>query len=165
MKLSKVLIIGFLFLNINITVAQKKDDSQSLKNIKTNIKNAFSLRDPFRRNIPISILEKSAGHTLGQSSTEIALSNISLKDIKIIGVLLGAKRRAIAQVGSSQETYMLKEGMFIGPRRKKLEVILPGGVVLVEKTTNVYDEDEYLETIIPVSSAFKEKLKTQGRRR
>ena len=165
MKLSKVLIIGFLFLNINITVAQKKDDNQSLRNIKTNIKNAFSLRDPFRRNIPISILEKSADHTLGQSNTEIALSNIPIKDIKIIGVLLGAKRRAIAQVASSKETYMLKEGMFIGSRKKKLEVILPGGVVLVEKTTNVYDEDEYLETIIPVSNAFKEKLKTQRRRR
>jgi hypothetical protein len=35
---------------------------------------------------------------------------------------------------------------------KDVKAILPGGIILVEKIRNVYDQDEYLETVLPVSS-------------
>ena len=48
-------------------------------------------------------------------------------------------------------SFILKEGMSLGKNKAELKAILPGGIVLVEKFKNVYDQDEYLETIIPVS--------------
>ena len=47
--------------------------------------------------------------------------------------------------------YYIKEGMRIGTNSAEVKAILPGGIVLVEKIRNVYDLDEYLETVIPVS--------------
>jgi type IV pilus assembly protein PilP len=46
---------------------------------------------------------------------------------------------------------IMKEGMKIGPDNAELKAILPGGIVLVEKIVNVYGEDEFLETVIPIS--------------
>ena len=45
----------------------------------------------------------------------------------------------------------MREGMKLGLNNAEIKAILPGGIVLVEKIRNVYDEDEYLETILPVS--------------
>ncbi|AYF43175.1 hypothetical protein BALOs_0154 [Halobacteriovorax sp. BALOs_7] len=50
-----------------------------------------------------------------------------------------------------REVVIIKEGMKIGPDQVEVKAILPGGVVLVEKIINVYDEEEYLETILPLS--------------
>jgi type IV pilus assembly protein PilP len=86
-----------------------------------------------------------------------------------VGVLLGENRRALAKVANesggdnnrgmsrereqlSEETFILKEGMLIGENDAELKAILPGGIVLVEKITNVYDQEEYLETIIPITA-------------
>jgi hypothetical protein len=41
--------------------------------------------------------------------------------------------------------------MKLGANKATLRAILPGGLVLVEKNTNIYGEDEYLETVIPLS--------------
>ena len=46
---------------------------------------------------------------------------------------------------------ILREGMKIGADQAELKAILPGGIILVEKITNVYGEEEYLETVIPIS--------------
>ena len=47
---------------------------------------------------------------------------------------------------------LLKEGRTLGKNRAEVRAILPGGVVLVEKITNVYEQDEYIETIIPITA-------------
>ena len=70
--------------------------------------------------------------------------------------MIGKERRAMAKIATGNslgsEVFFIKEGMKIGPNGAEVKAILAGGVVLVEKIRNVYDQDEYLETVIPVSS-------------
>ena len=42
--------------------------------------------------------------------------------------------------------------MKISHGEAEVKAILPGGVVIVEKIKNIYDQDEYLETILPISN-------------
>jgi type IV pilus assembly protein PilP len=42
--------------------------------------------------------------------------------------------------------------MVLGNNNAEIRAILPGGVVLVEKLINVYDQEEYLETILPLQT-------------
>jgi Tfp pilus assembly protein PilP len=134
------------------------------KNQKTFIKNPFELRDPFRRpktKMEKTIKKKSSGSTI--MSNAPTLEGVELNRIRIVGILLGGTRRAVAKVASgvkkgsegeglSDETYILKEGMVLGNNQAEIRAILPGGVVLVEKLTNVYDQEEYLETILPLQT-------------
>jgi type IV pilus assembly protein PilP len=41
--------------------------------------------------------------------------------------------------------------MKLGENQAELKAILPGGIVVVEKLKDVYDKDEFIETLIPVS--------------
>ncbi|MBT3584766.1 MAG: hypothetical protein HN509_07655 [Halobacteriovoraceae bacterium] len=152
------------------------------KGQKTKIKRPFEMRDPFKR----KRLRKKRTTRFGNFSQSGIFSNlpsidgVPLDQIKIVGILLGKNRRAIAKIGDSSSgaavggsaeaaaasrkakrkaggssgdaTYILKEGMKIGENEAEIKAILPGGIVLVEKITNVYDQDEYLETIIPLTS-------------
>ena len=126
------------------------------KGNKTEIKNPFKLRDPFK--IMVSLKKKSTRGRVRNSDGSLSFSNIedianfSLDELEIVGILMGKNRRAIAKIkGDTKSSYVLKEGMIIGEDDLILKAILPGGIVLVEKIRNVYDQDEYLETIIPVS--------------
>ena len=62
-----------------------------------------------------------------------------------------AKLSGGAQGGGGKETFILKEGMKLGENQAELKAILPGGIVVVEKLKDVYDKDEFIETLIPVS--------------
>jgi len=53
--------------------------------------------------------------------------------------------------GEKAGIIILKEGMKIGDDGAELKAILPGGIILVEKIVNVYGQEEYLETVIPIS--------------
>ncbi len=132
------------------------------KGEKTTIKNPFELRDPFKEEIM-----KRATKKKGIGSNSVAEGNVfsnvptvesisSLDRIRVVGVLLGKDRRALIRLnsvsGGSKDIIILKEGMKVGVDNIELKAILPGGVVFVEKIRNVYDQDEYLETVIPVSS-------------
>lgn len=116
--------------------------------LKQRLKN---FRDPFKRNIKIlkKSKQKSASRTYFTNKKD--QSSILIENIKITGVYLGENRRAIAQNLSGGEPFIVKEGMLLGPDKIRVEAILPGGIVLVEKVTNVYDEVEYFETIIPIT--------------
>jgi type IV pilus assembly protein PilP len=81
---------------------------------------------------------------------ETSLEQLNLGALKVVGVLIGKERRALVTAGSAKIT-ILKEGMKIGPEMVELKAILPGGIVLVEKIVNVYGEEEFLETVIPIS--------------
>jgi len=131
---------------------------------KTNIRNIQELRDPFRRP-----LVRSRQRTIQRGPRTSFIENVPsiegvpLNLVRIVGVLLGEERRAIAKVVRGidesgggverfdDETFILKEGMKIGENRAEIKAILPGGIVLVEKIRNIYDQDEYLETIIPLT--------------
>ncbi|WP_372651900.1 hypothetical protein [Halobacteriovorax sp.] len=128
--------------------------------LKTNsmIKNPFELRDPFKR----ELRRKRTGKKVYPGSRTVfsniqTIDNTPLDRIKITGILIGKERRAVAKTIDESgkigdQSYILKEGMKLGENSAEIKAILPGGIVLVEKIRNVYDQDEYLETIIPVAS-------------
>lgn len=131
----------------------------SLFKSKTYLKNPMDLRDPFKRKIN----KKKGSHTTSKIHEPGIYSNLSdriedkqIENIRIVGVMIGKERRAMAKISNGQslgpDVYFIKEGMKIGPNGAEVKAILPGGIVLVEKIRNVYDQDEYLETIIPVSN-------------
>lgn len=179
MKIAKLIIFCFLATSLNPIYAQNlppaADSSSSipLELFDANeeqMREALKLRDPFkrssltrsgsRRDIPD---EPRTNFTRNVPSIE----GVPLRAIRIVGVLLGEERRAIAKIIRSSlegdgieapasenlgdESFLLREGMKIGENDAEIKAILPGGIVLVEKIRNVYDQDEYLETIIPIS--------------
>lgn len=146
-----------------IQIAKSEDSLEgtgtaySLFKSKTYLKNPLDLRDPFKKK-----MNKSKGlaqkiHEPGVYSNQLdRIEDKPIESIRIIGVIIGQERRAMAKVMSGtslgSEVYYIKEGMKIGPNGAEVKAILAGGIVLVEKIRNVYDQDEYLETVIPVSN-------------
>lgn len=129
---------------------------------ETSIKNPFDLRDPFKRKMfKTGERGKNFGGFLkdGKYSNLPTINDYNIANIRVVGVLLGKERRAIAKITTgqnssklSEESYIIKEGMTLGENNAEVKAIVSGGIVLVEKIRNVYDQDEYIETIIPVSS-------------
>ncbi len=142
----------------------KEDGLQSKKsgffeNAKGNIQELIEMRDPFKRKrIRLKSRDKSYGGFLRDSSYSNlpAIDGVPLNQIRVVGILLGKQRRAIAKIMEGDklgnDAFILKEGMSLGENKAEIKAILPGGIVLVEKIQNVYDQDEYIETIIPVST-------------
>jgi type IV pilus assembly protein PilP len=166
---------GFIFfvllcthLSVGAQTAPKKaEDLDVFFRDKTKIENPLDLRDPFKS--PPARAGKRQVETgrayfkpAPNEFTNIAQSNpqqLNIYDIKVVGVMIGKERRALiqqgagnAQGGGSQRGVMiLKEGAKIGADGAELKAILPGGIVVVEKIVNVYGQEEYLETVIPIS--------------
>lgn len=127
---------------------------------KTKIADPFKIRDPFRSTKETKTLKEqkiteTGGIRDGVFTNLNSIDNVPLSQIKIIGVIIGKDRRAIARIssgsGNAKSGIILKEGMKIGEDKAEIKAILPGGLVLVEKIVNVYGQDEYLETVIPIS--------------
>lgn len=133
----------------------------------TNIRNIDEMRDPFKRPVVRSRRRQIPTESRTNFVRNIpSIEGVPLNLIRIVGILLGEERRAIAKIANrpldafddpdsdeslSDEGYVLKEGMRIGENRAEIKAILPGGIVLVERIRNIYDQDEYLETIIPLT--------------
>lgn len=131
----------------------RADEQYKFIHSNTFVKNPLDLRDPFKRKInrrKETIKDKSQ-ITGVYKNYDDNIENKPVESIRIVGVLIGPERRAMAKLGASKETYLIKEGMRIGANQAEVKAILPGGVILVEKIRNVYDQDEYLETVLPVS--------------
>lgn len=159
--MKKWVVTTFILFFIGATSAPAQQSKNFFKD-KTKIENPFNLRDPFKAPTFKTEAKKDArGFSItgkGQYSniSEDNLELINLADIKVVGVLIGKERRAMistgAQAGASgNKVTIVKEGTKIGPEAAELKAILPGGIVLVEKIINVYGEEEYLETVIPIS--------------
>lgn len=123
---------------------------------KTSISKPSKLRDPFEMKIKEKLAKKSQNQVTksdnGVYSNIPQIGIVDLDKIEIIGVMVGANRSAVVKVdGNDQETFVLKEGMKLGKNQAEIKAILPGGIVLVEKLTNIYGDEEYLETVIPIS--------------
>ena len=145
---------------LNLSWAQDQVGNQyNLFKSKTYVKNPLDLRDPFKRKIN---KKKVSGHTKTQSQINgvytnynNSLENKTIESLRVIGIVIGAERRAMVKTagdGGDDNVYYVKEGMKVGENGAEVKAILPGGIVLVEKIRNVYDQDEYLETVIPVSN-------------
>ncbi len=161
-KFKYLLVIQFLFFSSFLCSEETQDSGSAYRlfKSKTYVKNPLDLRDPFKRKI-----NKKKGSTQQHKTAENGIysnqldtiENKALENIKIVGIMTGKERRAMAKITDGgktvgSEVYFIKEGMKIGPNGAEVKAILPGGIVLVEKIRNVYDQDEYLETVIPVSS-------------
>ena len=148
-KSIRILLAALLFASLPARTAEIEQVFEEMSEIEE----PFSLRDPFQA----PKLKKKAKR---ESTTPIRkgvftnvpqLGQVSLDDIKITGVLIGPERRAFVKTGKGNITYTLKEGMTLGTNNAEIKAILPGGVILVEKITNIYGDLEYLETVIPIS--------------
>lgn len=163
MKKVKTTLLIFL-LGISSLYAQEEGQEYNLFKSKTYVKNPLDLRDPFKRKIN---KKKSQSQAKAQnqlngiySNVNTSLENRPIESLRVTGVVLGSERRAIIKVingatdngDKDNNIYYLKEGMHVGENGAEVKAILPGGIVLVEKIRNVYDQDEYLETVIPVSN-------------
>lgn len=121
---------------------------------KTTIEKPFNLRDPFQE--PLIKTKEKPQSGVGKNNKGVysnirSIGQVQLKDISIVGVLIGKERRAIVKVGAQKDPFILKEGMNLGENNAEIKAIVPGGMILVEKVVNIYGEDEYLETVIPIS--------------
>lgn len=123
---------------------------------KSELQNPFSIRDPFKAPFSGQLAKeegKGKAIILGNEFTNVSTIAVTpLNKIKIVGTIVGENRKAIAQVeGDVKNSFFITEGMKLGTEQAELKAILPAGVVLVERITNVYGQEEYLETIIPIS--------------
>lgn len=161
----RILLILLLVVISNKLQAQDKSRlPEFFQRTRTTITNPFEMRDPFKRK---ALKLKSSGtkdYKLDKTifSNLPTLDGVPLDRIKITGVILGDQRRAIAKIGEpggdgkdsvdpNAPTFVIKEGMKMGFNQAEVKAILPGGIVLVEKIKNVYDQEEYIETIMPVT--------------
>ena len=73
---------------------------------KTKIKNPFGLRDPFKRK-RLSLKTKKGKYSAflkGNFFSNLpSIENVALNDIRIVGVLLGKKRRAMAKIKNGKD--------------------------------------------------------------
>jgi len=148
----------FITILISITLGALAAPKDPLSNFfidKTKLDKPFELRDPFKE--PQLKTEKNqvkAGYFIsgkGQYSNIKTETIADISTIKVVGVLIGRERRAMVRSMENGPISILKEGMKLGESGAELKAILPGGIVLVEKIVNVYGQDEYLETVIPIS--------------
>ena len=161
-KMIKIwIILCVMLFSVRIFSQEKTDTSKKRKKSfrieGSVIENPLDLRDPFKKKRVTGEKKKSTYKTILVDNSFNNLPDISdtpLKSIKIVGILLGKKRVAMAKAGKSQEVYLLREGMKIGVDKAEIRAILPGGIVVVEKIRNVYEEDEYIETVIPFSGGM-----------
>lgn len=124
---------------------------------QTNMKEPFKLRDPFQ-----APKFKSESNRKRKQRAKGILNNIpnletefNLDSILIVGILIGKERRVLVRVkgggDAEKQVYTLREGDTFGQNGPEIKAILPGGVILVERITNVYGESEFIETIVPIS--------------
>ncbi len=143
-----------LFLSIG-ALAAPVDPLSNFFRDKTKIDKPFELRDPFKAPLSKSEKDKSkAGFFVsgkGQYSNIPVNTVTSIETLKIVGVLIGKERRAMVRNNNEGPIIIIKEGMKIGEDGAEIKAILPGGIILVEKIVNVYGQEEYLETVIPIS--------------
>ena len=122
---------------------------------KINIKNPLELRDPFKRPMIKSRSKKASVSKYfrdGVYTNQETIDGTPLNKIKIVGVMLGKNRRALAKIEGNDKTFILQEGQTLGLDGAVIKGVLPAGIVLVEKIKNVYDDFEYLETLIPIEN-------------
>lgn len=144
-----------IFLLVVFSMSVQAQQNLDIFKNKTKIKEPFKLRDPFRpkevRGTKDKQITQSGGVRNGIFTNLDTVENVPLSQIKITGVIIGKDRRAIAKIADGKPGVILREGMKIGEDQAEIKAILPGGIVLVEKIINVYGQDEYLETVIPIS--------------
>lgn len=148
-------IFFFLFISTSLYAQDESEKKYEFLKSRTQVKNPLEMRDPFKRKIVRKKNQQNqARKDSGYYTDEQSIENTPIEQIRLVGVLIGAQRRAMVKVAGKEKAgiFYLREGSKIGQNGAELKAILPAGIVLVEKIRNVYDQDEYLETVIPITS-------------
>lgn len=149
----KILLISLAILISSSAFGQGNKKVREAFQEKTQIPNAFDLRDPFKPPVLNNSRKQGrANNSLMRDGVYTNINAVGIGDIdtlQIVGVMIGKERRALAKINN--QVVVLREGMLIGKDNAELKAIHPGGIILVEKLVNVYGEEEYLETVIPIS--------------
>lgn len=149
----KTLLISLAILISSSAFGQGNKKVREAFQEKTQIPNAFELRDPFKP--PVLNNSRKQGRVNNSLMRDGVYTNINavgigdIDTLQIVGVMIGKERRALAKINN--QVVVLREGMLVGKDNAELKAIHPGGIILVEKLVNVYGEEEYLETVIPIS--------------
>ncbi len=158
MKVFQIFIFSFFIISSVNAEDSSSNGPVDLFKGKTYLKNPMELRDPFKRKVnkkKSSQIQTRTYETGIYNNYENKIEDKPIENIRIVGVIIGKERRAMAKLAQGKilgtEVFLIKEGMILGPNGAEVKAILPGGIVLIEKIRNVYDQDEYLETVIPVS--------------
>ncbi|WP_412473997.1 hypothetical protein [Halobacteriovorax sp. YZS-1-1] len=146
--------IKYIITSIFIVLSFSESFGQAL-----DLNNAKNIRDPFKVKYRRKFGSKRERREKFKGfSNKLNTSNLRIDQIRVTGIYMGKNPRALIQeVGDNNngdnknDVVVIREGMKIGPDQVEVKAILPGGIVLVEKIINVYDEEEYLETILPLS--------------
>ncbi len=146
------LVIAFAW---TVSAAAQSSRMREIFSDKTKIERPFDLRDPFKAPfIKGQDKEGRASRTLmrdGVYTNVEPTGDIDITKLQVVGVMIGKERRAMARVEGRKDIITLREGMRLGKDNAELKAIHPGGIILVEKLVNVYGEEEYLETVIPIT--------------
>lgn len=160
-----------ILISIGATAASAQSNLDEFFKDKTRIENPLELRDPFKAPQSKGGPRKQGGNKYRRGDSEYSnlteenLRDWSIYDIRVLGVMIGKERRAMISRGAeaagaappggagaaAQKVVVVKEGSLIGPDNAEVKAILPGGIILVEKIINVYGQEEYLETVVPIS--------------
>jgi type IV pilus assembly protein PilP len=152
MKKNIFFIVIVCMFSAGVSAADQPGEYTFMNN-KTTIKNPYELRDPFKK----IVLKKKGLAKMRERSSGVfdnSTENLETKhtdNLRVLGVMIGKNRRALVKAPGNSDPFVIQEGMTIGSTGAEVKAILPGGVVLVEKIKNVYDQEEYLETILPVT--------------
>lgn len=145
------------FFSVGAAAAPKNTLEDFFKD-KTRIENPLELRDPFKSPQSRGQQRRQTGNPYRQGEntysnvTQENLRAWNIYELRVVGVMIGKERRAIITRGQAAgNVVVVKEGMTIGPDNAEVKAILPGGIILVEKIINVYGQEEYLETVVPIS--------------
>ena len=119
------------------------------------VKSANKISSPQRVSVPVMIngVETSASKPKPKIDENKDEKRISLNG-NTDDATSDTKTKSIVTDNAGPEpwhNYTVKEGDTLGENKAKLRAILPGGIILVEKTTNIYGQEEYLETVVPIS--------------
>lgn len=152
----KLFLLTFLF-TIGAFAAPTKNTLDEFFKDKTRIENPLELRDPFKSPQAKGTQKKQGGNRFRRgddSYSNIIQENLrdwNIYDLKVVGVMIGKERRAMITKSEGGKVIVIKEGTSIGQDNAEVKAILPGGIILVEKIINVYGQEEYLETVVPIS--------------
>lgn len=152
-----VFLLTFLF-TIGAYAAPTKNNLDEFFKDKTRIENPLELRDPFKSPQTKGASRRQGGNKYRRGEGNYSnvfqesLRDWNIYELRVVGVMIGKERRAMITKGDAgAKVVVVKEGTTIGQDNAEVKAILPGGIILVEKIINVYGQEEFLETVVPIS--------------
>ena len=112
------------------------------------IENSLTIRDPFRRPVPVGNVN---------DLTVPELERFDLEKYKLVGVMTGPKKSKALIIAPSGKMHIVDEQTRIGTRHGLIKQIMQGAVSVEEKVVNLLGQEENIETLIEMKDATEKK--------